>query len=204
MTDAAYPGTIAAEYLPDLNSLSVDHRATFRVGQIVRLTVVMERTLRDVHARLQAVRPDELRNGPDAFGALAKETETYLRMAGFPSAGLAHSALLDIRRIYGERNRFAHDHLLVTDLGQWDRLSLDNTLPPKHVKQVDEAALRDAVLDVVRAQWRLHALENLVAQWQHGDMSALSDSGDIHNGWAAILGGEFDLTPGGGAMITSN
>jgi hypothetical protein len=203
MTDAAHPGTIAAEYLPDLSSLSIDHRATFRVGQIMRLTVVMERTLRDVHARLQAVPPNQLRNGPDGFGALCSETQSYLRLSGFPNAGAADAALEDIRTTYRERNRFAHDHLLPSDRGQWDRLSLENTLPLKHVKQVDEEALRDAVLDVIRAQWRLHALDNLVAHWQGASGEPLAEPDVHHDGWAAILQGEFQLTSGGGARITS-
>lgn len=204
MTDAAHPGTIAAEYLPDLSSLSVDHRATFRVGQIVRFTVVMERTLRDVHARLQAVPPNQLRSGPDGFQSLCSETRRYLRESGFLHADAADAALEDIRTIYRERNRFAHDHLLPTDRGQWQRLSLENTLPLKHVKQVDEQALRDAVLDVIRAQWRLHALDDLVAHWQSAKGAPLAEP-DLHHhdGWAAILRGKFELTPGGGARITS-
>lgn len=203
MTDGAHPGTIAAEYLPDLSSISVDHRATFRVGQIVRLTVVMERTLRDVHARLQGVPPNQLRNGPDGFQSLCSETKRLVRESGFPHAKAADVALEDIRTIYGERNRFAHDHLLPPDRGQWDRLSLENTLPLKHVKRVDEQALRDAVLDVIRAQWRLHALDNLVALWQSATGARLAAPEDYDDGWAAILRGEFELTSGGGARITS-
>lgn len=112
-------------------------------------------------------------------------------------------ALEEIRVIYRERNRFAHGFLLPTDIDRWDRMSLENTFPPKHVKQIDEESLRDAVLDIVRAQWRLHALDILIAEWQRGAESVVAASGDVHDGWDAILRGEFELTPGGGARVTS-
>ena len=203
MTDTAHPGTIAAEYLPDLSSLTADHRATFRIGQVVRLTVVMERTLRDIHARLQAVQSDKLRDGPESFGSLCSETARYIEASGFEGSGAAGVALEEIRIIYRERNRFAHDYLLPTDVDRWDRMSLENTIPPKHVKQIDEESLRDAVLDIVRAQWRLHALDILIAEWQRDAASTMPAPGDVHDGWDAILRGEFELTPGGGASVTS-
>lgn len=200
MIDPAPPGTIAAEYLPDLTSLTMDHRATFRIGQVVRLSVVMERTARDVHARLQNATTDNRKDGPQRFPSLVSEIREQLRDGRFPYAKTADRALEQVERTYRERNRFAHDHLIQVDLELWSRMSLENIAPPKHQKDLDEASLRDAVLDVVVAQWRLHALDILVGRWIANEPETREAAED--DGWFAILDGQFVLTTGGGARIT--
>lgn len=201
MIDPAPPGTIAAEYLPDLRSLTIDHRATFRIGQMVRLSVVMERTARVVHARLQNAAPDNLHHGPQSFSGLVGEIRKQLRDARFPHADAADRALGQVERTYRERNRFAHDDLIQVDLERWSRLSLENIAPPKHQRELDEASLRDAVLEVVIAQWRLHALDILVDRWIANEPATGETPED--DGWFAVLLGQFELTAGGGARITS-
>lgn len=204
MNDAAHLGTLAAEYFPDLSSLTPDQQATFRVGQIVRLCVVMERTARDVHARLQRVAREDLRDGPDGFGALIAEIKRQLEQAGFPQADSATSALSTVYSTYSERNRYAHDLLVQSDFERWERMSLDNVMPLRHQKTVDADALREAVLDVVSAQWLLFALDAIVGEWLNGvlghEPSTSRDS--ILEGWKQILDGHYELTEGGGVSIT--
>lgn len=204
MNDAAPPGTLAAEYLPDLSSLTPDQRATFRVGQVVRLCVVMERTARGVHARLQRVAPEELRNGPDGFGALVAEIKRQLEQTDFPQTDSAKSALDSVYSTYKERNRYAHDLLMQSDFEKWERMSLDNTMPVRHRKSVDPDILREAVLDVVAAQWLLYALDAVVGEWLNGALESESPASReaILDGWKHILDGRFELTEGGGVSTT--
>lgn len=203
MSDEVQPGTLASEYLPDLSSLTPDQRATFYIGQIVRLCVAMEGIARDVHARLQEVAPEDLRDGPDGFGALVAEIERQLEQAEFPETDAAKRALDTVRRTYKERNRYAHDRLVQSDFEKWERMSLNNTVPLRHRKSVDTDSLREAVLEVVSARWLLYALDFIVADWLTG---ALKDESSerrelIREGWQHILNGRYKLTSGGGVSI---
>lgn len=204
MSDVAPPGTIAAEYLPDLSPLTRDQRATFRVGQIVRLSVVMESTAHDIHALLQDGWPDDVRPGPQSFSALKSEIRDMLRRRKFPLLDDAGQALEEVYDVYRERNRYAHDALIERDRDVWRRVSIEHAEQRKYEKDVDKQQLTAAVLDVITAQWRLHALHTLVDGWRGGVPTADVKPSDvfIRDGWVAILAGEFTLTPAGGVSIT--
>lgn len=202
MNDAGPAGTLAAEYLPDLRGLAADQRATFRIGQIVRLSVAMERTAREVHARLQRVPPSDLQPGHHLFAPLLVETRKALEASDFALAPDALLLLDDVSDIYRQRNRFVHDQLAQTALGRWERKSLESLLQPRHDVAVDEAALREAVLDLVRAQWRLQALDVLVAGWIKADIGAQScEEALIQDKWISVLRGRFELSHGGGVSL---
>lgn len=203
MKHVAPPGTLAESYLPDIGQLSPDQRATFRVGLMTRLTVAMERTARDVHGLLQGCDdPGKLKNGPRNFKALLDDIAARLRPADEDFAAAARQALDEIYAVYAERNRYVHDLLHETELGQWSRESLEFRTP-LHRKAVDEEALVEAVLSIVRANWRLKALASLVSR-PHQDREVLSITGDPTDphGWKPILENRFVLTPGGGASTT--
>lgn len=203
MKHVAPPGTLAEKYLPDLPHLSADQRATFRIGLMTRLTVAMERTARDVHGMLQGRDdPAELENGSRQFAKLLEEIKASLRPADEDFAPAARQALDEVYAVYTERNRYVHDLLHETDLGQWSRVSLEFHTPV-HRKAVDEEAMVAAVLSIVRANWRLNALASLVSR-THEDRDGLSITGDPLDpqGWKPILENRFTLTPGGGASTT--
>lgn len=204
MSDAAPPGTIAAEYLPDISTLSMDQRATFRIGQIVRLTVVMEQTAREAHVRLQDGGSRSATAGPWQFEKLVRQMQALLSQSGLSFALTAQRALDDVYEVYRERNRFVHDVVEETELGRWTRESIDRR-PPAHRREIDEDALKEAVLEIIRAQWRLHGLNWLVSVESVRDRTSArhEDAEHLYDGWLEILAGRFQLTPGGGAWITS-
>ncbi|MDU0326316.1 hypothetical protein RWH43_06040 [Microbacterium sp. KSW2-21] len=203
MKHVAPPGTLASTYLPDLQDLSADQRATFRIGLMARLTVAMERTARDVHGWLQGRDdPAELEDGARQFAMLLKQIKANLRPADEDFAMAAKEALDQVYAAYEERNRYVHDLLHETDLGQWSRESLEFHTP-LHSTAVDEEALVDAVLAIVRANWRLIALASLVSRThQDRDDPGITGSPADPHGWRAILENRFVLTPGGGASTT--
>lgn len=94
VTDVAPPGTIASEYLPDLSALTQDQQATFRVGQIMRLSVVMESTAHDIHALLQNGWPDDVHAGPESFSRLKTEVRDMLRQREFPMLEVASARVV--------------------------------------------------------------------------------------------------------------
>lgn len=199
----APPGTLAAEYLPDLGSLSTDQRATFRIGQIVRFSVIMEQTTRDVHAFLHKPHLTKNKRGPRPFAQLVEATQTLIATSGLPFAQTAHRALDDVYSVYAERNRFVHDLVQETELGVWSRERVDRE-PSAQSRQIDERSLEDAVLDIVRAQWRLHGLAWLVSFAPSSDtVSPSSDDAIQARGWTHILAGRFQLTEGGGVRTSA-
>jgi hypothetical protein len=171
---------------------------------MARLAVAMESTARDVHGWLQdRPNPADLKDGPQNFAELVREIKRRLGPADEYFADAAKAALDDIYAAYQERNRYVHDLLHETDLGQWSRESLEFHTP-RHRKPVDEEALVDAVLSIVRANWRLDALACLVSHArQHETEPEAGDVPPDPQEWKPILENRFVLTPGGGASITS-
>ncbi|MEH3088167.1 MAG: hypothetical protein PGN24_00770 [Microbacterium arborescens] len=105
---------------------------------------------------------------------MLEETRKALETSDFALTPDALLLIEDVSDIYRQTNRFVHDHLAQTALGRRERKSLESLVQPRHYVAVDEAALREGVLDLVRAQWRLQALDVLVADWIEAEIGAQS------------------------------
>ncbi len=154
-------GTAESEYLPRLGSLTPEQRVTFRVGQITRLTVKMERHVRDVLDILRGVTPTNSHSGPESFGALVAEVKALLRTANPTFIEPALIALDSARDTYHARSRFVHDYLWSVSESTWQRRSTENSYEPKHRTELDERAIILAVLDVAQCGYRMWGLAQL-------------------------------------------
>lgn len=203
MSDVAPPGTLAEEYLPDLSSLTPDHQATFRIGQMMRLTVLMEQTARGSLEHIHLVSGERLAHKQGFQNIIGQLRETLAATEKLqPVLAIAEPALDVVSDVYRRRNRFAHDLLFRNNDDQWTQIRLTDQIKLRQTKTWDLAGMREAVLEVVSAQWRLDALYAAIHPLLTGKgLEPGSRDDQIHEGWLAILRGDFTLTEGGGVRI---
>lgn len=204
MIDPAPEGTLAREYLPDISSLSIDHQATFRIGQMMRLTVHLEQTLRSVLDLLR-LDDDSLPRAKTEFQQLADQvTKALARSSIGHIAETASVALELVKATYRRRNRFAHDLFLFDGESRWTQIHMEDQVKLASTVDLGLSEMRDAVLDLVSAQWRVDALHNVTYGALRKTLSAKSwQQSYIDDSWFAILEGKFELTPGGGVRVTA-
>lgn len=153
--------TAESEYLPRLDSLTPEQRVTFRIGQITRLTVTMERHIREAFDSLHGATPATSRTGPEGFGALVSDVKRLLRAANPTFLEPALIALDSARDAYSARSRFVHDYLWPISETTWQRRSTENPYEPKHRTELNEHAMILAVLDVAQCTYRMWGLAQL-------------------------------------------
>lgn len=172
---------------------------------MMRLTVLMEQTARGSleHIHLASGERIAPKQGFQDLVSQLREAlaaSTKLR----PVLPTAEPALDMVCDIYRRRNRFAHDLLFMNNDDQWTQIRLTDQIKLRQTKTWDLAAMREAVLEVVSAQWRLDALYAAIHPLLAGkSFEPGSREDQIHEGWLAILRGDFTLTEGGGVRITA-
>lgn len=150
------------DLFPELGSLSADQRVTFRVGQIMRLTVRMEDEARAAHAVLRGIdHPESGKSGPDGFGAMIAEVRRLLVEAAPPFLSQALASLDFAVTQYNERSSFAHDKVWEIGDDSWQRRSLESAYRPRHVSPVSEDSMESAVLAAAQASLQMSGLSHL-------------------------------------------
>lgn len=167
----------------DPETLSPDDLTTFRIGQIMRATVRMESTLRELHARLQDVPYADLKEPTtDKFATLVSEVRNRLcDLSGFPITSEALETLDAATAIYRERNRFAHDvHIQAAD-DSIRRIRLAYSASKRRPTDIPTGTLREA-LDQIRAvTTRIVVTSQLAAVWLPRESEPLESK----DGWYA-------------------
>lgn len=165
----------------DPESLSPEDLTTFRIGQIMRATVRMEATLRELHARLQNVPYAKLREpAKDTFSVLVSEVRASIeRLLDFPITSEALETLDAATAIYRERNRFAHDvHIQASD-DNLRRIRLAYAPSKRRGTDIATGSLRDVLAQTSAVTTRIIVTSQVAAVW----LPRESEPQEPRDGW---------------------
>lgn len=150
----------------DPETLAPDDLTTYRIGQIMRETVRMESTLRELHARLQDVPYDRLKEPKGRFSDLIEDVRIGLgRLDDFPLAEEAGAMLAAAADVYRERNRFAHDvHLHASD-ARVIRVRLAYSARGRRRSEISTGTLGDVLRQIRAVTTHIIVTSQLAAVW---------------------------------------
>jgi len=132
----------------------------------MRETVRMEATIRDLHARLQNVPYDRLKEPRGKFPDLIEDVRIGLgKLDDFPLSQEVSTTLAAAADVYRERNRFAHDvHVHASD-GLVVRLRLAYTARGRRRSEMSTGTLGDVLQQIRAVTTHVVAINQLAAVW---------------------------------------
>lgn len=150
----------------DPEMLAPDDLTTFRIGQIMRATVRMESTLRELHARLQDISYSLLKEPKTSFAALVTEVRISLdKLIDFPITSEALETLDASTAIYRQRNRYAHDVHIQATADSIRRISLAYSASKRQPTDISTETLREALEQTRAVTTRIIVTSQLAAVW---------------------------------------